>query len=384
MFKPQLKALQCTRWRAVLAMFSLLLACGRPLHADSFVLPTDGSTVVGAPRIIIPTQDNTLLDIARQLDVGYHEITWANPGVDVWLPEKNVKVTVPTQYVLPPKPWTGIVVNISQRRLFYFPVPAKGQPAKVITFPVSIAREGWATPLGMTKVAGMHKDPAWFVPKSIQAEHKAAGEIEFPEYFPPGPDNPMGMLAIQLGFPGIFIHGTNRPWGVGMRTSHGCLHLYPEDAAAIFPLVTAGVQVRVIDEPVVVGLQEGQLFLASYEPVEEYGTTKDLTTRAALALTPYLQAAVQPRTDLHTPEKKSSAKQGSANEKAKAASLPPPVVYPVDWQKVLALTTKPQVIPVSIDPKGKSLDAVLEGVSPDLYDYPPYGIDANDASMPGQ
>lgn len=356
---------QCTRWWAIVCLLSYGLLFSSA-HANTFTLPEDGSTLVGRPRIVVPTRENTLLDIARQLDVGYHEITWANPGVDVWLPEKNSKVVIPTQFILPPKPWTGIVLNISQRRLFYFPPPAKGEKAKVITFPVSIAREGWSTPLGTTKVIAKHKDPAWFVPKSIQKEHKESGEEDFPEYFPPGPDNPMGMLAIQLGFQSIFIHGTNRPWGVGMRTSHGCLHLYPEDAAAIFPLVNKNTPVRIIDEPIVVGLHQGQLYMASYEAVAEYGSSQDLMTRASLALAPYLEPAPMP-----------SAKFKSANRQQINA-------YEVDWKKVRKMTRQAQVIPLSIAPEGKSLEDVLNAIAPDLYDYLPYGVDANDASLPGE
>lgn len=355
---------QCRRWLPGLAM---LAGCNLALAA-TFDLPTDGSTVVGAPRVVIPIGDNTLLDIARKLDVGHHEITWANPGVDVWMPDDAERVVVPSQFILPPKPWTGIVLNISQRRLFYFPSAAKGQPAKVITFPVSIAREGWSTPLGVTKVVAKHKDPAWFVPKSIQAEHKADTGEEFPEYFPPGPDNPMGMLAIQLGFKSIFIHGTNRPWGVGMRTSHGCLHLYPEDAAELFPLMKAGIPVRVIDEPVVAGVSNGQLHLASYEPVAEYGTTRDLMTRAVLALAPFLQASVQPLPD----------------PKAKPAKTPPPPRYTVDWDKVKMIIASPQTLPLSIAPEGISLTQKLEAVTPEVYEYPPYGVDANNAALPAE
>lgn len=357
---------QCKRWWAIALLLSqALLYLSAQVHANTFTLPDDGSTVVGTPKIVLPTRENTLLDIARQLDVGYHEITWANPGIDVWLPEKNAKVIIPTQFILPPKPWTGIVLNISQRRLFYFPAPAKGEKAKVITFPVSIAREGWSTPLGTTKVIAKHKDPAWFVPKSIQKEHKESGEGEFPEYFPPGPDNPMGMLAIQLGFQSIFIHGTNRPWGVGMRTSHGCLHLYPEDAAAIFPLVNKNTPVRVIDEPIVVGVLQGQLYMASYEPVAEYGTSKDLMSRASVALNPYLE----PVQTTNTNAKKQIQQQN---------------VYTVDWKKVKKITRQNSVIPTSIAPAGKSLEEVLNTIAPDLYDYPPYGVDANDASLPGE
>ncbi len=354
---------QCKRWLARVAIL-LLAACAAPLQAETFPLPTDGSTIVGTPKVVIPFGGNTLLDVARHFDVGHHEITWANPDVDVWLPESGDKVIVPTQYILPPKPWTGIVLNISQRRLFYFPTPAKGKPASVITFPVSIAREGWSTPLGTTKVVAKHKDPAWFVPKSIQEEHRANGE-ELPEYFPPGPNNPMGMLAIQLGFKSIFIHGTNRPWGVGMRTSHGCLHLYPEDAATIFPLISAGVPVRVIDEPVVVGVLDGQLHLSSYEAVEEYGTTRDRMTRAVLALAPFLQSAAIPKPDPADKNKK-----------------PAPVVYDVDWTKVQAAVNGLQVLPLSIAPTGSSQKERIDAITPIIYEEEPYDIDANDASVP--
>lgn len=355
---------KCKRTLATLAT-ALLATLPASAPAATFPLPSDGSTIVGEPRRVIPFGSNTLLDIARHFDVGHHEITGANPRVDVWVPETGDPVLVPSQYILPPKPWAGIVINISQRRLFYFPAPAKGQPASVITFPISIAREGWATPLGPTTVVARHKDPAWFVPKSIQEEHRANGE-ELPEYFPPGPNNPMGMLAIQLGFKSIFIHGTNRPWGVGMRTSHGCLHLYPEDAATLFPLMKSGVPVRVIDEPVVVGVHAGQLHLARYEAVQEYGTSRDPMTRAVLALAPFLQSAVLPRADT-----------GNGRQPAD-----PGPRYAVDWQKLQAAIAGVQILPLSIAPDGTPLEARIRTLKPEVYEEEPYGIDANDASIP--
>lgn len=346
--------IKCMRWPLILAIFSLGLASA---HAQQYELPADGSTIVGAPRLVTPDQRNTLLDIARHFDLGHHEITWANPQVDTWLPQGTV--LIPTEYILPPKPWTGIVINISQRRLFYFPTPAKGEPAKVITLPISIAREGWSTPLGDTKIVGKHKDPAWWVPKSIQAEQKAAGVEDFPEYFPPGPDNPMGMLAIQLGFKSIFIHGTNRPWGVGMRTSHGCLHLYPEDAVVLFELIKPGVPVRVIDEPVVVGVRDNQLYLAHYPPVAEYGTSLDPMTRAAVALAPYLQSAVQP----------------SEQDKTQP-------VFNVDWDRVHLALSRPQILPISIAPASDTQDDRLAALPVEPYNEEPFGMDANNAMPP--
>lgn len=350
--------LKCMRWPLRLAIFSLALV-SHGVHAQQYELPTDGSTIIGAPRLVAPDQRNTLLDIARHFDLGHHEITWANPTVDTWLPHQHGPVLIPTEYILPPKPWTGIVINISQRRLFYFPTPAKGEPAKVITLPISIAREGWSTPLGDTKIVGKHKDPAWWVPKSIQEEHRAEGIEDFPEYFPPGPDNPMGMLAIQLGFKSIFIHGTNRPWGVGMRTSHGCLHLYPEDAVVLFDLIKPGVPVRVIDEPVVVGVRDNQLYLAHYQPVAEYGTSQDSMTRATVALAPLLQSAVQP-----------------------AAEDKPQPVFNVDWDRVRLALSGPQVLPISIAPASDTLEDRLAALTVEPYHEEPFGTDANNAMPP--
>ncbi|MGK2914389.1 MAG: L,D-transpeptidase [Porticoccaceae bacterium] len=210
--------------------------------------------------------------------------------------------------------------------------------------------------MGQSKIVAKHKDPAWFVPKSIRDEHIQQGETEFPEYFPPGPNNPMGMLAIQTGFLGIYIHGTNRPWGVGMRTSHGCLHLYPEDAAILFPLMTAGIPLRVIDEPFVVGHLGRDVVMTSYEPVAESGASTNLFTRAVLALLPYLEP--------------DAAEQSLG--------------YDVAWGRVQEVVGKKTLVPMSVSPGGRSIEEVIAEIRAEAYAFPPYGVDANDASLPGQ
>jgi len=327
--------------------------------ASTYELPTDGSSVVGAVQIVAPGKESTLVDIARHFDLGYHEITWANPDVDVWYPGVHVNVVVPTEFILPPKPWKGVVVNISARRLFYFLPAKKGKPKKVITLPISIAREGWSTPLGKTRITGKHRDPGWFVPESIRREHAANGDTNFPKYVPPGPNNPMGMLAVQTGFDGIFIHGTNRPWGVGMRTSHGCLHLYPEDASTFFAAIPVDTSVRMIDQPLVVGKQAGRLVMTSYEPVTEYGAKIDMFSRAVMALNPYLYES---NVDLYGEN----------------------LIYDVDWAKVRQLTAGPQVVPVDITIGGAVLEDKLAKIDVDLYNWPPYDVGANDARPPGE
>lgn len=362
MFIRQLIQPKFKPWQAILAMGCGFLFVARTM-ASTYILPTDGSTVIGEIKVVMPSKGNTLLDIGRHFDLGHDEIATANPNTDVWVPEQGKGVVVPTQFILPPKPWTGVVINISQRRMFYFPTPAKDEAAKVLTLPVGIAREGWSTPLGNTHIKSKRKDPYWFPPPSIRAEHRANGDGELPEYFPPGPNNPMGMLAVELGFPMIYIHGTNKPWSVGLRASHGCLHLYPEDAAKFFDVIKPGVPVRVIDEPVVVGIKDRQLFMSTYEPVAEYGTALDLMTHAAVQLAPYLAKSVR-----------------QAAEPAGAVDVPD--YYIVDWARVGDMAARPQAVPLSLAPAGRTLEGLLAAIEPQPYTAEPFGMDANNAMMP--
>ena len=323
----------------------LLLCRAVPVRGATFPLPTDGSNIVGQLQVVTVDSRNTLLDIARHYELGHEEITRANPGVSIWLPGEGTPIVVPTEFILPPQPWVGIVVNISQRRLYYFPPHKANEPATVVTFPIGISRPGWSTPLGTTRIIGKYKDPAWFVPKSIQEEHRSKGEDNFPDYFPPGPNNPMGMLAMETGFPQIFIHGTNHPWGVGMQVSHGCIHLYPENAAYIFPRLPVGTPVRIINQPVSAGERGGLLYLSVSEPVEGYpGSQDNLLSQAMDALTRY------------SPE--------------------------IDWVRVKQVVDAQPVLPVPVSIGAPSLDRILDSIKPTKYDFEPYGIDANDASPP--
>jgi L,D-transpeptidase ErfK/SrfK len=322
-------------------------------HAATFDLPANGNTIVGHIRVLTDTGKNTLLDIGRHYDLGYEEIVAANPGVSVWVPYQHHKIVAPTEFILPTKPWVGIVINVPQYRLYYFPKPKNGQTPQVITFPLSIFRPGWPTPLGSTRIIAKHRDPSWFVPKSIQEEHRKNGESQFPSYFPPGPDNPMGMLAMETGFPAIFIHGTNQPWGVGMRTSHGCFHLYPEDAAQLFQALAVGTPVRIINEPYVVGLRDGRLYMAAFKPLADYPTTLSPLTRAVAAVTRML------------PGKPADAWRPA-----------------VDWEQVRLVAEAQGPVPVVISPGGPKLHEVIAGIKPEVYHYQPYGSDANGGLLP--
>jgi L,D-transpeptidase ErfK/SrfK len=206
---------------------ALLLGAAAIARAEVYELPPPGNDVVGAVTTIEARQEDTLIDIGRRHGLGYEEIVRANPDVDVWLPGEGTRIVLPTRFVLPPGPRHGLVLNLPEYRLYYFPEPEPGKPALVMTYPISIGRMDWATPLGKTRVVSKVVKPSWYPPESVRKEHAADGR-PLPRVVPPGPDNPLGAFAMRLGLPGYLIHGTNRPAGVGMRVSHGCIRMFPE------------------------------------------------------------------------------------------------------------------------------------------------------------
>lgn len=238
------------------------------VRAETFPLPPIEFDLVGAPRLVKATLDDTLLDIARRHDIGQEEILHANPEVDRWLPGEGTEVVIPSHYVLPSAPRNGLVLNTPEMRLYYFPEPKAGQPAEVQTYPVSIGRMDWATPLGETRLVSKEKDPSWRPPESIRAEHEADGD-PLPRVVPPGPDNPLGRYAMRLGIPGYLIHGTNKAFGVGMRVSHGCIRMLPEDIETLFPQVPVGTPVRIVNQPAKAGWYGDKLFLEVHPPLDE-------------------------------------------------------------------------------------------------------------------
>jgi L,D-transpeptidase ErfK/SrfK len=238
-------------------------------HADTFILPPADVDIVGQLETVTAGRDSTLLDIARQYDIGQNEILHANPGVDRWLPADNSAVVLPNRYILPGTKRTGLVINLPEMRLYYYPKPKADEPPLVITHPVSVGRMDWETPLGMTKIVNKKKDPDWRPPQSLKDEAIEAGDEPLPDIVKAGPDNPLGRYAIRLGIPGYLIHSTNKPYGVGMRVTHGCLRMYPEDIEKLFDEVSVGTQVQLINQPIKLGWLAGSLFLELHPPLEE-------------------------------------------------------------------------------------------------------------------
>ena len=239
-----------------------------PLNPNVFSLESPEQSVIGEPQVVFAREEDTLSDLARTYGLGYDEIIAANPDVDPWLPGAGTAVVLPTQFVLPGIERRGVILNIATKRLFYFPAAADGEPQQVMTYPIGIGRVGWETPLGDTTVVSKAKDPHWWVPASVRREHAEMGN-PLPSVVPPGPDNPLGHRVLKLDMPGYLIHGTNAPYGVGMRVSHGCVRLYPENIEALYPLVGIGEVVSIINEPYQFGSRGGALYFEAHAPLED-------------------------------------------------------------------------------------------------------------------
>ena len=237
-------------------------------RAESFLLPTPTVTVVGESHRITADRRESLLDVARRNGLGFSDMKQANPDVDMWVPGEGAEVLLPTSFVLPNARRRGVVVNIAEYRLYYY-FKQDGQDM-VATFPISIGRMDWQTPLGDWRVTRKRTRPTWRPPKSIIAEYAADGEV-LPPVVPPGPDNPLGDYAINLSAPGYLIHGTNKPRGVGMQVTHGCLRMLPEDIEWLFPQVPTGLPVTIVNQPVKIGLRDGRLYLEAHPALEDRG-----------------------------------------------------------------------------------------------------------------
>ena len=239
-----------------------------PVPTHKFELAPD-QDVIGTLQVTKSTKEDTLTDIARRFNVGYEEIVRANPKVDPWIPGEGTEIVVPSQFILPNAPREGIVINVPQMRLFYYPPVKKGEMPVVYTHPIGIGRVGWATPQGTTKVVRRTKDPTWRPTASILKEHKEERGEELPRVVGPGPDNPLGRYAFYLAWPSYMIHGTNKPAGVGLRSSHGCIRLYPEDIELLYSMVPVGTKVTVVNEPFVFGFQNDKLYLQAFDVLED-------------------------------------------------------------------------------------------------------------------
>jgi L,D-transpeptidase ErfK/SrfK len=306
-------------------------ALPEPVDTHHFNLPDAQDDVVGQVQITIASAEDTLPDIARRFDVGYEEIVRANPGVDPWIPGAGRQVVVPTQFVLPNAPREGIVINVAAMRLFYFPPRRKGEPQQVYTHPIGIGKIGWSTPEGVTHVIAHVKDPIWRPSAALRVDHRNDNGEDLPAVVPPGPDNPLGKYEFRLGWSSYLIHGTNKPYGVGLRSSHGCIRLYPEDIEKLYEMVPNGTQVRVVNQPFLFGWHDDRLYFQPYTVLED--DVRDWQSAQKKMLPRAMPVAVR--------------KLLQAQDVA------------VDWKSVTDATTAPRGLPVPISGEGGRVEQVL-------------------------
>ena len=204
----------------------------------SYTLMEPDASLIGALEKVHAENKDTLPDIARANGLGYQEIKLANPGVDTWLPGQGTEVVLPTLFVLPVVPHVGIVLNIPE------------------------------TPYMYTRIIQKKTRPSWHPPESIRKEHAEQGD-PLPKRVPPGPNNPLGNYAMRLGMPEYIIHGTNKPFGIGMRVSHGCIRLYPEDIKSLYQQVELRTPVRIVNQPYKVGRYNDKIYLEAHPFMEE-------------------------------------------------------------------------------------------------------------------
>ena len=241
-------------------------------HATTYTLSKPDDMVVGDDQTIMTVYEDTLYDLARAYSLGSEELIRVNPKVDPWLPGAGKMLVVPGRHILPPGPHEGIVVNLPEHRLYYYPKPKRGGPIEVITYPVSIGKMDWRTPLGITHVIKKRKIRFGSRPSPC-ARSMRKPAIHCRRRSGPALTILSALYAMRLaaGNGTYLIHGTNNPIAVGLAVTHGCIRMYPDDVAQLFPLIPVGTPVRLINEPVKVAWVDGELLLEAHPPVDAQG-----------------------------------------------------------------------------------------------------------------
>ena len=214
-------------------------------------------TVIGSLQTYVIQKDDTLLDIARNFDLGFSEIQLPYKDLDPWVPPEGLELNIPTFWVLPEGKWNGILINIPEMRLYYF----FKKISMVKTFPIGIGVTENTTPIGRFYVKEKRVSPTWHIPLSLREKYEGRKSI------PPGPENPLGSHWLGLSVRGYGIHGTNFPWAVGRLVTHGCIRLYPEDIIRLYPMVPIGTPVNIIYEPIKIGFEQGRIFIEVHEDI---------------------------------------------------------------------------------------------------------------------
>lgn len=278
--------------------------------ATEYSLPQTGNTLIGYIQFAHASSRDTPVTIAERYDLGLNAIVEANPGTS----ERRLGSTslrIPTAHILPAVAHRGIVINLPEMRLYYYPEDS----ASVMTFPIGIGKIGKSIPIRNTNITRKTVNPSWIPGPDVRAYNQEQG-IDLPRVMGPGPDNPLGPYAIYLNIPSYLIHSTIFPESIGRRASFGCIRMNEGDIKQFFPLVTPGTPVVILNTPYKVGWHNNKLYLEAHRPLEELSEDFNASMEGVVAV---VQRA-----------------------------LPKGVMTMVDWQLVAHLAEDPDGIPHEI------------------------------------
>ncbi|WP_158782931.1 L,D-transpeptidase family protein [Pantoea sp. BAV 3049] len=248
------------------SLLLITLSFAHTARATEYPLPPGNSRLIGEnSTYTVPNDGRSLEKVAAEYKIGLLGMLEANPGTDPWLPKAGSQLTIPTQMLLPDTKREGIVVNVAELRLYYYPKGAN----KVIVYPIGIGQLGANTPAMVTSISQKIPNPTWTPTPNIRKRYAAEGK-KLPVTVPAGPDNPMGLYAMRLAYGQghYLIHGTNADFGIGMRVSSGCIRLRPDDIEALFSSVPKGTRVQIINQPVKYAVEpDGKRYMEVHQPL---------------------------------------------------------------------------------------------------------------------
>jgi L,D-transpeptidase ErfK/SrfK/L,D-transpeptidase YbiS len=231
--------------------------------AKTYDLPPVGSRLIGDMQYHEVIKGDYFQRIAEHYNVGFLALMAANPGVDPFLPTLGHQLVIPSQMLLPFGKREGIIINLPELRLYYFPENSD----KVHVFPVGIGREGLATPKTISYIGEKRKDPVWRPTTEMKARYFVEHGRKLADEVPAGPNNPFGKYALRLGTSVYLLHGSNQRFGIGMRASSGCIRLYDDDIEWLYKHVAINTPVKIVDQTIKLSYEPNKKLIEVHSPL---------------------------------------------------------------------------------------------------------------------
>lgn len=265
--------------KCLFVSFIAIISITAHIQATEYSMPVGNARLIGSIKEHVIVKGDYFQAIAEQYNVGFLALMSANPNIDPFLPELGIRLVIPSAMLLPYIKPEGIVVNLSELRLYYF-LPEEN---KVHVFPVGIGKEGLATPKVTSYISNKRKDPAWRPTKAMRERYFAEHGKAMPLEVAPGPENPFGKYALRLGTSEYLIHGTNKRLGIGMRASSGCIRMFDDDIKWMYENIPLNTKVRIIDQPIKMSYEAGERQLIEiHEPLSVGSAPQQLSVTKSI------------------------------------------------------------------------------------------------------